>query len=158
MFYFLFVLVLCLVSSAFASDSLKCSLELEAVVRDLGCNKFTFMKRMYLAMLNDGLAKKLITRYAYKHDMIIRVSDAMGNVTALIYPPSMADYVTPAMSLPVKDINGMRAYAVGSAFDDDATDLLMAYSGLVLKTNGVMSLLTAYAPKSRAFKCSDTIM
>lgn len=144
--------------TTFAEGTTKCALELEAIVRDLGCNKFTFMKRMYLAMLSDGTAKKLITRFAYNHQIIIRISNAMGDVTSLIYPPSMQEYVTPAMSESVKDLNGMRAYAIGSAFDDDATALLMAYSGLVVKSNGSMTLLTAYAPKSRAHKCIDTIM
>lgn len=110
----------------------RCSKKLEKIVHCYENNAFTFMKRMYLALLDEGTESALAKRFANNRRVIVKMSNAFGQITSITVPTGMESLVTPEMTGPVKDASGMRAYALGSAFDNNVATGLFAFSGTLL--------------------------
>lgn len=147
-----FTLISAINSSQITANEI-CTKELEKVVHCYESNAFIFMRRMHLALLDDGTTSVLIKRFSQKYDVIVKASDAFGTMTSITVPVGMELYVTPSITGPVKDVTAMRAYALGTAFDDNAPSGLLVYSATIINSSAKMILITIYAPKTKYSQC-----
>ena len=146
---FVFSLVAAIPNSSSKSASKKCSRQLERVIGFDENDAISFMRRMYLSLLDEGTASALVKRFANNNRVIVKISNAFGKMTSITVPVGMESFVKPEMVGPIKDVSGIRAYALGNGFDNNVKSELLVYSGKIIKSDGRFNLVTVYVPKTR---------